>query len=324
MPRSTPAESTSYHRLTDPRPAAPLRRAFPCWRARPQSPVAPHPSTTRPPLGGFSVMEGPDDLLRPLARGAGGRLALAKLLDRDRLPRHRQAAPATTPPSTSLQALRDRLGKPLIVLSAYRSPEHNRGSRRRQGPRSTSRGSPSTSPWPTTIPKPSRRRRRATRLPGVRLLSAFGVHACRPRAGAELGRAVSEAGVGLRGGDAAGSRGADRQPHPERWRSGRRRRPRALPASRWRSRSWRRPRARCCRWCPDLGTLRWLFIAAGVRRHRGHDLRTAGRLEKRAAMIAGLVTRLGAPRPAPPCGAAPWSGPFSCSSVGPPLRRAAW
>ncbi len=38
-----------------------------------------------------------------------------------------------------LQALRDRLGKPLIVRSAYRSPEHNRavggapGSKHMQG-----------------------------------------------------------------------------------------------------------------------------------------------------------------------------------------------
>ncbi len=31
-----------------------------------------------------------------------------------------------TPALDKLQALRDRLGKPLIVLSAYRSPEHNR------------------------------------------------------------------------------------------------------------------------------------------------------------------------------------------------------
>ncbi|HHW33051.1 MULTISPECIES: D-Ala-D-Ala carboxypeptidase family metallohydrolase [Paracoccus] len=30
------------------------------------------------------------------------------------------------PPLDRLQALRDRLGKPLIVRSAYRSPEHNR------------------------------------------------------------------------------------------------------------------------------------------------------------------------------------------------------
>jgi hypothetical protein len=57
---------------------------------------------------------------------ACGCLALAKLLaGRDRLPRHRQAA-AERGRARCLQALRDRLGKPLIVRSAYRSPEHNR------------------------------------------------------------------------------------------------------------------------------------------------------------------------------------------------------
>jgi zinc D-Ala-D-Ala carboxypeptidase len=60
------------------------------------------------PAGLFLSTEDPDDLLHPLARRAGGRLALAELLaGRDRLPWHRQAAPEH--------------GR-----SAYRSPEHNR------------------------------------------------------------------------------------------------------------------------------------------------------------------------------------------------------
>jgi zinc D-Ala-D-Ala carboxypeptidase len=44
---------------------------------------------------------------------------------RERLPRHRRLF-ANEAALDHLQALRDRLGKPLIVRSAYRSPEHNR------------------------------------------------------------------------------------------------------------------------------------------------------------------------------------------------------
>ena len=55
-----------------------------------------------------------------------------------------------------LQTLREKLGKPFIVRSAYRSPEHNRAAR---STRSTWRASPSTSPCRTTIRQPSRRRR---------------------------------------------------------------------------------------------------------------------------------------------------------------------
>jgi zinc D-Ala-D-Ala carboxypeptidase len=44
---------------------------------------------------------------------------------RNRLPGHRQLL-VNAPALDKLQALRDRLGKPLIVRSAYRSPEHNR------------------------------------------------------------------------------------------------------------------------------------------------------------------------------------------------------
>jgi len=50
-----------------------------------------------------------------------------------------------------LQTLRDRLGKPLIVNSAYRSPEHNRavgGAPRRA--RSTWTARHSIFPWRTT------------------------------------------------------------------------------------------------------------------------------------------------------------------------------
>ena len=57
------------------------------------------------PRGGFSFSEDPDDddIPQPLARRPGEHLALDKL-----------------------QARRDRLGKPPIFRSAYRSPVHNR------------------------------------------------------------------------------------------------------------------------------------------------------------------------------------------------------
>ena len=57
----------------------------------------------------------------------------------------------------ALQALRVRLGKPLIIRSAYRSPEHNRAVGGAKASKHME-GSPSTSPWRTTIPRPLRRR----------------------------------------------------------------------------------------------------------------------------------------------------------------------
>ena len=66
------------------------------------------------------------DLLSQLARRTGRRLALGGI---SRPPRSPAAAASTRIDAAALdklQALRDRLGKPLIVRSAYRSPEHNR------------------------------------------------------------------------------------------------------------------------------------------------------------------------------------------------------
>lgn len=57
-----------------------------------------------------------------MARRARERLALAKLLTC----RGTGKLLINEPALDKLQALRDRLGKPLIVRSAYRSPEHNR------------------------------------------------------------------------------------------------------------------------------------------------------------------------------------------------------
>ena len=64
------------------------------------------------------------DLLHALARRAHRRRALAQLLTcGDCLPGHLLVKDAAL---DQLPALRERLGKPLIVRSAYRSPEHNR------------------------------------------------------------------------------------------------------------------------------------------------------------------------------------------------------
>ena len=59
------------------------------------------------------------------------------------------------------------------------------------------------------------------RVPWLRVLPALGLHPHRPRAGAELGRAVPEANKRLRQGDAAGARGARQKSHAKGQRSGR-------------------------------------------------------------------------------------------------------
>ena len=68
----------------------------------------------------------------------------------------------------------------------------------------------------------------------------------------------------LRRGDAAGARGAGREPHAEGRRSGRRRHRSAPPVSRWRRRCWRRRRARSCRSCPTSTRCGGLFIAVAL------------------------------------------------------------
>lgn len=108
----------------------------------------------------FSFPEDPHehDVLRPLVQGAGGCLALVEFLTRrGRLPGTGKLL-INEPALDKLQAFRDRLGKPLIVRSAYRSLEHTAPSAARRTP-STWRAPPSTSPWRTTTRLPLRRRR---------------------------------------------------------------------------------------------------------------------------------------------------------------------
>ncbi len=77
-------------------------------------------------------------------------------------------------------------------------------------------------------------------IPRLRLLPALGVHACRPRSGASVGRALPCAIGAVRGRDPAGTRAPSAEPHHERWWRGGRRDARARSASRWRSRCWPR------------------------------------------------------------------------------------
>ena len=77
-----------------------------------------------------------------------------------------------------LQAPRMRLGNPLIVRSAYRSPEHNRSV-------------------------------------GGAKLRALGLHPHRSRTDGELGRAVPEARDRVRCRDAANARGAGGEPNAD-------------------------------------------------------------------------------------------------------------
>jgi hypothetical protein len=161
------------------------------------------------------------------------------------------------PALDKLQALRDRLGKPLIVRSAYRSPEHNRavgGATRSKhldgaafdiamanhevgflGFGFYPRSGPSTSPCGV------RGGGARGRVPRLRLLPALGVHPCRPRARASVGRALPGPGDGIcSSGDAARTRSAGRQPHHEgRWRG-------------WRGDAGRSRRRGCAR--ASLGT----------------------------------------------------------------------
>ena len=109
--------------------------------------------------------------------------------------------------------------------------------------RSIWRASPSTSPWRTTIRRPLRPAARAVGFKG------FGFY---PRSGfihMDLGQARSWGerfpnGVGLRRGDAAGTRGAGREPHAEGRGEGPASPRSAPPASRSRRRCWWRRRER--------------------------------------------------------------------------------
>lgn len=68
----------------------------------------------------------PHDLLSELAERAGKRLALAGFQPRRNRLRGDGKLLVNEDALDRLQALRNALGKPMIINSAYRSPEHNR------------------------------------------------------------------------------------------------------------------------------------------------------------------------------------------------------
>ena len=118
------------------------------------------------------------------------------------------------PALDKLQALRDRLGKPLIVRSACRSPEHNRVV-----------GGAKASKYLegiafdiviATVRRPSRRPRgrRASRASASIRAGASSTSTSGRRA---AGRALPEAAVCLRRRDAAGAGGAGRELEAEGW-----------------------------------------------------------------------------------------------------------
>jgi hypothetical protein len=111
----------------------------------------------------------------------------------------------------ALRALRIRLGKPLNIRSAYRSPEHNRaagGAKASKHMEGIAFATANHDPRPSK-PRPARSGSRGSTSIRAR------VHLHRPRAGAELGRPLREAGDAVRRGDAAGARDAEREPDPE-------------------------------------------------------------------------------------------------------------
>ena len=103
------------------------------------------------------------------------------------MPRHRQA-PGQQGGARQAAGAPRWLGKPMIIRSAYRRPEHNRAVGGAKASKH-SRALPSTSRWRTTTRRRSRRRpaRSGSRASAT---TALGLHPHRPRAGAQLGRAV--------------------------------------------------------------------------------------------------------------------------------------
>ena len=111
------------------------------------------------------------------------------------------------PALDTLQALRDRLGKPLIVRSAYRSPEHNRavgGATRSKHMDGTAFDIAMSNHDPVAFEAAARE----AGFLGFGFYPRSGFMPCRPRARAVLGRALPAAAGAVRGGDAARARDA--------------------------------------------------------------------------------------------------------------------
>ena len=125
------------------------------------------------------------------------------------------------PALDKLQALRDRLGKPLIVRSGYRSPEHNSAV----GGAARSKhleGAAFDIAMRNHDPHAFEAAARAVGFKGFGFYPALGLHAHRSWTCPDLGRAVPEARDPVCSRGAARARGAGREPDPERrWRGGR-------------------------------------------------------------------------------------------------------
>ena len=93
-----------------------------------------------------------------------------------------------------LQALRDRLGKPMIVRSACRSPEHNRAV----GGAKASKHLEGIA-FDIAMANHDPEAFKAARVLWLRLLPALRLHPCRPRSRPPVVPAVPDPGNSLRG-----------------------------------------------------------------------------------------------------------------------------
>ena len=167
------------------------------------------------------------------------------------------------PALDKLQALRDRLGKPLIVRSAYRSPEHNRavgGATRSKHLDGAALDIAMANHDPVA-------REAAAREWGERFpVRTMPFAAETPPQREVLAQSRTMKGGGAAGHTTLGAAGVEvaQQVLTEAQTA-------ILPLIQY------------------LDALRWLFIAVAPRRDRGHDLRPARRLEEGATMIAALL-----------------------------------
>lgn len=160
------------------------------------------------------------------------------------------------------QALHDRLGKPLVVRSAYRSPEHNRAV----GGAARSKhldGAAFDIAMANLDPVAFEAAAREIGLLGFGFYPAIGFHAHRPRPHAPMGRALPRAPGAVCARDPAGARGPGAEPHFERrWRGGRR-----DARSGWRQGAQQvlaETQTAVLPLVPYLDTLRWVFIAVAL------------------------------------------------------------